>query len=108
VDLMRVFDAQLITGSGSGLKDVAALAGYSWPVDAPGGEQALARYDEATAGSDPAGGPSPLACTARAWLLAYNRGDTEATLALREWLSGAASGCPPIEGLEPPSATTPR
>jgi predicted RecB family nuclease len=91
VDLLRVFDAQLITGSGNGLKDVAALAGYSWPVDDPGGDRSLLRYDEATAGGDPA--------AARAWLLAYNRGDTEATFALREWLSGKASGCPPIEGL---------
>jgi predicted RecB family nuclease len=86
VDLLRVFDAQLITGSGSGLKDIAVLAGYSWPVDDPGGDQSLLRYDQATAGSDPD--------AARDWLLAYNRGDTEATFALREWLSEAASKCP--------------
>lgn len=35
----------------------------------------------------------------RSWLLSYNRGDVEATWALREWLDGPANGLPGIEGL---------
>jgi len=30
-------------------------------------------------------------------MLTYNENDTQATRALREWLDGAAGGCPPIE-----------
>jgi predicted RecB family nuclease len=48
----------------------------------------MLRYDQA---SGPEGDPA-----AKAWLLAYNRNDTEATRALRSWLDGAASDCPSI------------
>jgi hypothetical protein len=89
VDLYRVFDTQLITGHSTALKAVAPLAGFSWEVADPGGDEALARYDRAVG---PDGEPA-----ARDWLLAYNRNDTEATLALRDWLTGAARECPPIE-----------
>jgi predicted RecB family nuclease len=93
VDLLRVFDRQLVTGGPAGLKRVAALAGYTWDVDDPGGAESMAYYDRA-AGGDQA---------ARDWLLAYNRGDTEATAALREWLDHAATGCPSVETLDPPA-----
>ena len=87
VDMYRVFTRQMITGTASGLKQVAPLAGFAWEVANPGGDESIVRYDAAVAGDD----------QARDWLIAYNRNDTEATFALREWLDHAASDCPPIE-----------
>ena len=80
VDLLRVWDAQLITGGPSGLKVVAPLVGFRWEVDDPGGMQSMVRYDAAVAGD----------AELRQWLLNYNRGDVQATLALREWMGSAA------------------
>ncbi len=87
VDLYRVFTAQVITGQPAGLKQVAPLAGFCWDVDDPGGDISMLRYADAAGGD----------LTAREWLLTYNRNDTQATLALREWLDHQASGCPSIE-----------
>ena len=76
VDLLRVVNTQLITGAGMGLKVLAPLAGYRWPVEEPGGADSMMRYDAAVAAEDEGERES-----AREWLLAYNRGDVEATLA---------------------------
>jgi predicted RecB family nuclease len=97
VDMLRVFDSQLITGGGSGLKMVAPLAGYTWEVDDPGGEESMLRYEIAVGSSS-----SEAEClAAREWLLTYNRGDVEATMAIRAWLDGNSRSIAPIESLDP-------
>ena len=96
VDLLRVFDKQLITGGRSGLKTTAPVAGYEWPVEEPGGAKSMLLYDRAVSDADPQEREQ-----AQTWLLDYNRGDVEATLALREWMDRDGSGIPGIETVLP-------
>ena len=86
VDLERIFRASWITGGGTGLKAIAPPAGFSWDIDDPGGATAMVRYTEAAAGST----------DAQAWLTNYNRGDVEATLAIRDWLTHNRRSWPEI------------
>lgn len=88
VDLLVVFRDQFITGHGNGLKEVAPLAGFSWRVDDPGGDDSMVRYDEAVSGTG---------AEARKWLLTYNQDDVEATLALRRWLDDHGGSFSSIE-----------
>ena len=95
VDLLRVVDDQLITGTGSGLKAIAPLTGFRWAVDDPGGGLSMVRHDIAAGGDD-----TVERQDARDWLLTYNRGDVEATLSIREWLESSAASVPPISTLD--------
>jgi predicted RecB family nuclease len=89
IDMLSVWDAQLITGHSSGLKLVAPLAGFRWDVEDPGGEDSMIKHDLAADGDQ----------DARDWLLTYNRGDVEATLAVREWM--AQTVLPRVDALDP-------
>jgi predicted RecB family nuclease len=91
VDMLRVWESQLITGKGSGLKVVALLAGFVWDVDDAGGGSSMVMYDVAATGD----------ADARNWLLSYNRSDVMATRAVREWM-----GRNDVRGVEALSATS--
>jgi predicted RecB family nuclease len=95
VDLLQVVNANLITGGGLGLKKVAPSAGFSWDVEDAGGGASMLRYDLAVNGAT-----EQEREQARAWLLTYNQGDVEATLAIREWLERKGALVPRIESLD--------
>lgn len=85
----------------SGLKAIAPLAGFEWGVEDPGGAESMLRYDAAVGASSAADREE-----ARRWLLSYNRGDVEGTLAIRDWLERNHDSIPRIEAIDgpPPAA----
>ncbi len=85
VDMRKVFERQLLTGKGTGLKETASLAGFAWTSADAGGGQSMVRYEQAVRGRSDA-----ARAEARRWLLRYNGDDVEATLALRNWMERAA------------------
>ena len=89
IDMLREWDSQLTTGGSSSLKTTAPLAGFQWEVNDAGGGESMIKHDLATGGDK----------AAQDWLLAYNRGDVEATLAVRDWM--ASTAFPGIEEVEP-------
>jgi len=91
VDMLRVFDSQLITGGSIGLKTTAPLAGFSWSVDDADGAESMVMHDIAVAGATESERQD-----ARRWLLTYNEGDVRATFALREWMARDGAAIPSI------------
>jgi predicted RecB family nuclease len=83
VDLLRVFDAQVITGRSSGLKIVARLLGFDWDEADPSGAESMVWWEGAVDTDATAAERERL----RARILAYNRDDVRATLHVREWLT---------------------
>lgn len=79
IDLLQVWDDQLLTGGSSSLKLIAPIAGFRWDTPDAGGGESMIKHDLAEEGDE----------SARAWVLSYNREDCEATLALREWMAAA-------------------
>ena len=73
-------------GCNASLKTVATSIGYSWDVEDPGGGESMVKHLEAVAGDE----------SARTWLLEYNRGDVEATKAVREWIDGPGQQVPVV------------
>ena len=92
VDMMKVFSNTWTTGGSIGLKAVAPLAGFDWAVDDPGGGMSMVYHarmvDPTTTTEDRA--------QLRDWLLEYNRGDVEATLAIRGWLDTEGAQLPVV------------
>ncbi|KAA0234304.1 MAG: hypothetical protein JJLCMIEE_02502 [Acidimicrobiales bacterium] len=96
VDLLRITQAALVTGTGLGLKQLAPLAGFSWEDDDAGGEQSMIWHDLAVGDAD-----SATRQANRQRILDYNRNDVEATLALRRWLAAVGSSLPAVADLRP-------
>ena len=85
VDLLQVFNAQVVTGEASGLKKVAPLAGFHWRADDAGGDASMLWHRDATTHPD-----ADVRADRRARLLAYNEDDVRATATVRTWLRTTA------------------
>ena len=92
IDLEEVFSRHWTTGGSTSLKSIAPLSGYTWPVDDPGGARSMVQYELATRLSGTGSNE------AQHWLLAYNRGDVEATLRIRSWLDEEGGEWPQVPG----------
>jgi len=92
IDLLRVFDAQVITGRASRLKVVAPLLGFAWDDEDPSGAASMVWWQEAV---DPERSPTERD-RVQARLLAYNADDVRATLHVRDWLTTAGPALPAL------------
>jgi predicted RecB family nuclease len=90
--MMKVFSRSWITGGSIGLKAIAPLAGFEWPVDDPGGGISMVYHARMVDPATPADDRAQL----QDWLLDYNRGDVEATLAVRDWLESQGQQLPVV------------
>ena len=81
IDLMKVFDDQLMTGGSKGLKAVAPMAGFAWDDDEAGGDNSMAWHDEAV-NAERRADRSEM----RDRLVRYNADDVRATAAVRHWI----------------------
>jgi predicted RecB family nuclease len=95
VDLLKVVGDHLISGGSLGLKKIAPLTGFTWPVEDPGGGVSMLYYDAAVRSPGERERED-----GRTWLLNYNEGDVQATLAIRNWLDNDGASLPRIESLD--------
>ena len=96
VDLYLLARDHLLTGTSMGLKYLARAAGFDWEDDDPGGEQSMEWHRLAVGATE-----APVRAANRHRILTYNRNDTEATLALREWLDRHGHDLPSAADLGP-------
>lgn len=96
VDLYLLARDHLLTGTSMGLKYLARAAGFDWEDDDPGGEQSMEWHRLAVGATE-----APVRAANRHRILTYNRNDTEATLALREWLDRHGQDLPSAADLGP-------
>ncbi len=82
VDLLQVYRAACVHGSGYGLKVVAPLAGFGWDDDDASGAGSML-WHRAASSPD---GDADVRDAAQRRLLRYNEDDVRATAAIRAWL----------------------
>ncbi|MCW2785773.1 MAG: hypothetical protein JWP74_2290 [Marmoricola sp.] len=96
VDLVKVWDAHVLTGHGKGLKPVANSIGFTWPDDDAGGDFSMLQHKLAVEGT------AEESANAISWLRAYNSHDVAATLAVRSWLRENFDALPSIQDWRAP------
>jgi predicted RecB family nuclease len=87
IDIHDVAKNQIQTEGPVGLKSLAGAAGFRWRDEYPSGEASMIWYEHTRL-------PGAEADAARQRLLEYNEDDCRATLALRDWINGAARTLP--------------
>ena len=88
IDLHDLAKRQIQTQGPTGLKQLAAAAGFAWRDANPSGEASMLWYEVAVHDE------GEEALRSRRRLLEYNEDDCRATKALRDWLNGPAQSLP--------------